>query len=248
MKSATAVANGLGGPATKTTEKLSYTNATALFPFLLVAAPPLLVLYLYYAIVHGDGSVAFLLQLWAKDGFIRTTASVAAPYLLGSRTAWKIIGCYAAFELALMRLLPGKRKSGPPSPTGHVPVYTANGVQAYCVTLATFGLLTYLGVIDPGLVYDHLGEILGALNFSAIVLCWLLYFKGKYMPSNSDASVSGSLIFDYYWGTELYPRVLGKPYSNTQSLQCRAASMHDCRCMPLACILHDLTSYSSIIA
>lgn len=210
MKGATVVANGQGWLATKTKEKLSYTNATALFPFLLVAAPPLLVLYLYYAIVHGNGSVAFLLQLWAKDGFIRTTASVAAPYLLGSRTAWKIIAFYAAFELTLMRILPGTKKSGPPSPTGHVPVYTANGVQAYCVTLATFGMLTYLGVIDPGLVYDHLGEILGALNFSAIILCWLLYFKGKYMPSNSDASVSGSLIFDYYWGTELYPRVLGK--------------------------------------
>lgn len=194
----------------KTTERLSYTNATALFPFLLIAAPPLLILYLYYAIVHGDGSVAFLLQLWTKDGFIRTTVSVASPYFLGSRFAWKVLGCYAAFELILMRVLPGQNKSGPPSPTGHVPVYRANGTQAYCVTLATFGLLTYLGVIDPGLVYDHLGEILGALNISAIVLCLLLYFKGKYLPSNSDASVSGSLIFDYYWGTELYPRILGK--------------------------------------
>ena len=210
MKSAIAVAKEQRELAAKTTEKLSYTNATALFPFLLVAAPPLLILYLYYAIVHGDGSVAFLLQLWAKDGFIRTTASVAAPYLLGSRLAWKIIGCYAVFELILMRILPGQKKCGPPSPTGHVPVYRANGAQAYCVTLTTFGLLTYLGVIDPGLVYDHLGELLGALNISAIVLCWLLYFKGKYLPSNSDSSVSGSLIFDYYWGTELYPRILGK--------------------------------------
>lgn len=177
---------------------MSYTNATALFPFLLVGVPPLLILYLYYAIVHGDGSVAILLLMWAKDLFITTTASVAAPYLFGSRLAWKVLGCYAASELLLMRVLPGQMQTGPPSPTGHVPVYQANR------------LLTYLGVIDPGLVYDHLGEILGALNISAIVLCWLLYFKGKYLPSNSDASVSGNLIFDYYWGTELYPRVLGK--------------------------------------
>ena len=177
---------------------MSYTNATALFPFLLVGVPPLLILYLYYAIVHGDGSVAILLLMWAKDLFITTTASVAAPYLFGSRLAWKVLGCYAASELLLMHVLPGQMQTGPPSPTGHVPVYQANR------------LLTYLGVIDPGLVYDHLGEILGALNISAIVLCWLLYFKGKYLPSNSDASVSGNLIFDYYWGTELYPRVLGK--------------------------------------
>ena len=127
----------------KTAETLSYTNATALFPFLLVGVPPLLILYIYYAIVHGDGSVAILLLMWAKDLFITTTASVAAPYLFGSRVAWKVLGCYAASELLLMRVLPGQMQTGPPSPTGHFPVYQANG------------LLTYLGVIDPGLVYDH---------------------------------------------------------------------------------------------
>merc|ERR1712078_7644 len=30
---------------------------------------------------------------------------------------------------------------------------------------------------------------------------------GLYFPSSSDAGSSGSLIYDYYWGTELYPRV-----------------------------------------
>ena len=102
MKGATAaVAKEKGELAAKTAGKVSYTNAT----------------------VHGDGSVAFLLQTWAKDGFITTTASVAAPYLFVSRLAWKVLGCYAAFELLLMRVLPGQMQSGPPSPTDHVPVY-----------------------------------------------------------------------------------------------------------------------------
>ena len=102
MKSTTAaVAKEKGELAAKTAGKVSYTNAT----------------------VHGDGSVAFLLQTWAKDGFITATASVAAPYLFVSRLAWKVLGCYAAFELLLMRVLPGQMQSGPPSPTDHVPVY-----------------------------------------------------------------------------------------------------------------------------
>ena len=58
-----------------------------------------------------------------RDGFITTTASVAAPYLFVSRLAWKVLGCYAAFELLLMRVLPGQMQSGRPSPTDHVPVY-----------------------------------------------------------------------------------------------------------------------------
>ena len=71
----------------------------------------MLILYLYYAIVHGDGSVAILLLMWAKDLFITTTASVAAPYLFGSRLAWKVLGCYVASELLLMRVLPGQMQT-----------------------------------------------------------------------------------------------------------------------------------------
>jgi 7-dehydrocholesterol reductase len=37
----------------------------------------------------------------------------------------------------------------------------------------------------------------------------VLYFKGRFAPSSSDSSHTGNFIFDYYWGTELYPRVLG---------------------------------------
>ena len=194
MKGATAaVAKEKGELAAKTAGKVSYTNAT----------------------VHGDGSVAFLLQTWAKDGFITTTASVAAPYLFVSRLAWKVLGCYAAFELLLMRVLPGQMQSGPPSPTGHV--LCTHGVLRRTRHVRTAHVPWR---VDPGLVYDHLGEILGALNISAVVLCWLLYFKGKYLPSNSDASVSGNLIFDYYWGTELYPRVLGKSIRTGGSCHC----------------------------
>ena len=34
-----------------------------------------------------------------------------------------------------------------------------------------------LGIFDPGVVYDHLGECLQVLNISALVLCLLLYVK-----------------------------------------------------------------------
>jgi 7-dehydrocholesterol reductase len=42
-----------------------------------------------------------------------------------------------------------------------------------------------------------------------LVFCLLLYFKGIYAPSTTDHSSTGNFIFDYYWGTELYPRILG---------------------------------------
>lgn len=44
-----------------------------------------------------------------------------------------------------------------------------------------------------------------------------LYLKGNFAPSSSDHGSSGNLLFDYYWGTELYPRILRwdvKQFSN----------------------------------
>ncbi len=32
-------------------------------------------------------------------------------------------------------------------------------------------------------------------------------FPRRYMPSTPDAGSTGSALFDYFWGTELYPRV-----------------------------------------
>ena len=194
---------------TEKKKQLSYTNTTAFFPLLLIMIPPLIVLYLLYASVYLNGSLSAMLELWASQGFVSTTVKIALPYLLGSWTAWKIVASYAIFELILMRVLPGRYKEGPPSPAGNVPVYKANGVQAYFFTLATFCILTYFGFINPSLVYNHYGEIIGALNLTAVISCCFLYLKGRYYPSSTDASHSGNLIFDYYWGTELYPRILG---------------------------------------
>jgi len=43
----------------------------------------------------------------------------------------------------------------------------------------------------------------------SLLLCVLLYLKGRFMPSTTDSGCSGNIIFDYYWGTELYPRIFG---------------------------------------
>ena len=150
MKGATAgVAKEKGELAARTAGKVSYTNAT----------------------VHGDGSVAFLLQTWAKDGFITTTASVAAPYLFVSRLAWKVLGCYAAFELLLMRVLPGQMR-----PVRPVLRVTSCVPTAYCVALATFGLLTYLGVSTLGLsttIWERSSELSISLQSSCAGCCTL---------------------------------------------------------------------------
>mmetsp|Transcript_1274 Transcript_1274/g.1857 ORF Transcript_1274/g.1857 Transcript_1274/m.1857 type:complete len:86 (-) Transcript_1274:29-286(-) len=75
--------------------------------------------------------------------------------------------------------------------------------------MITCCVLTQMQLVDPGFIYNHLGEILTQLNISALLLCVFLYFKGLHFPSTQDAGSSGNILMDFYWGTELYPKVAG---------------------------------------
>lgn len=87
------------------------------------------------------------------------------------------------------------------------PVAQANGVQCYLLTGAAFAASWRLGWLDPGDVYDHFGEILAALNLASFGFCFFLLAKGHIAPSSSDSGSCGSLLYDFYWGMELYPRL-----------------------------------------
>jgi 7-dehydrocholesterol reductase len=109
-----------------------------------------------------------------------------------------------------MRALPGKRFEGPVTPNGHVPVYTANGLAAFVLTLGLYATASWgLGWFAPSILYDRFGELLGASNTFAMLFCVVLYLKGRFAPSGPDAGTTGNVAFDYFQGPELYPRILG---------------------------------------
>ena len=120
---------------------------------------------------------------------------------------------YCVFALTLMRVVPGKTVYGPLTPKGNRPQYKDNGFSCFLITIATFALLTVVCKtrfsVSPSIIYDRFDEVLALLNIFSLLLCLALYVKGLVAPSSSDSGSSGNVIFDYYWGTELYPRVLG---------------------------------------
>jgi len=120
------------------------------------------------------------------------------------------LGVFAALQLTLMKAVPGKLFYGPVTKEGNIPVYKANGIYCYLITMALFLIGSYgLGIFSPTIVYDHFGPILASLTFFSFLFCLFLYFKGKYFPSSSDSGTTGNFLFDFYWGTELYPRIFG---------------------------------------
>jgi len=179
-------------------------------PALLISVCPPTAMLVWYTHTALGGSLSALLALFARDGVPATLQRVWGPVFFGTPTAWLMLGVLAATELVLMRLLPGKPFHGPITANGNVPVYKANGVLAFVVTGGLFvGASVGAGLFSPTIIYDHFGGLLGALNVFSVAFCGMLYLKGRYAPSSSDHGTSGNPLFDYYWGTELYPRVLG---------------------------------------
>lgn len=123
-----------------------------------------------------------------------------------------------------MRILPGKTFHGPITPNGNVPVYKDNGFLAFLVTMVTFWVASFgLNLFSASILYDNLGALLGSLNVFSLIFCVFLYLNGRFFPSSTDSGITQNVLFDYYWGTELYPRVLG--WSLKKFITCRFGMM-----------------------
>lgn len=195
-----------------------------LVPLTLLTTCPPFVLVLWYTHTQLGGSLAELWAMMQAHGIFATIWEIWRPHLFGSGPAWAILGIFAAIQLVFLRVLPGRTVYGPVTPAGNVPEYRDNGLLAFTLTQGGFLALSYgAGLFDASILYTHLGDILGALNVFSLVFCLGLYLKGRFAPSTADHGLSGNPIFDYYWGTELYPRVLG--WDVKQFTNCRFGMM-----------------------
>uniref|UniRef100_A0A6U1VU29 7-dehydrocholesterol reductase n=1 Tax=Vannella robusta TaxID=1487602 RepID=A0A6U1VU29_9EUKA len=137
--------------------------------------------------------------------------------------AWIIVGVFVTYQVLLMLILPGKTIKGPATPIhNNEPIHKVNGFSSFVITLLSYevasgDLLTFIGAqlgaewnyrLFPGsILFDHWLDLLGAFTWFSVGVCLLLYVKGIYFPSSSDSGSSGNLVFDFYWGTELYPKI-----------------------------------------
>lgn len=181
----------------------------AVGPILLMAVTPAFsIVYSYVCSSHHQGN--FLSFFWTilqddRSWFQILYSIWPDPF---DRETLTVLGCFMAFQVLLMKLAPGKEFVATMTPTGHRPVYKANGMVSYIVTLVTLIALDFFGIYNIARVYDKFGNILSSMNVFALVFCALLTVKGYVAPSSTDHGSNGDIVYDFYWGMELYPRIL----------------------------------------
>ena len=204
-------------------------------PLFLMCVPPFFALLMWYIMYEKHGKLdEFYTEFCLKDGKTFDASYLGSKlsdfvyekmYLYAlDTTAWKVIFSYMAFELALMKIAPGKEFKGVPTAAGNIPIYKANGMQSYFASIAVLLGIHYSGIYNISWVYDNMGQLLACMNIFSLLFCVMLYFKGLYFPSTTDSGSCGNPIIDIFWGTELYPRILGwdiKTFTN-----CRFGMMY----------------------
>lgn len=191
-------------------------QGTFMVPFILITCPLLCQLLAY--ITSPEANLAGRqaegltgLFAWASTNFpecFRTLLEIGLS-IRPTMLAAQFVAGFAGLALVL-DVLPGPDAEGPPTGTGHVPVYRDNGLY-FCIAFCSLFSFASLGLgwFDFGIIYDEFPGIVAVLNIVGLSLSFFLMVKGLYFPSTSDSGSTGSYWVDYYWGTELYPRVMG---------------------------------------
>ena len=128
----------------------------------------------WLAITKFDASPTLFYAWASKAGLKGVAAAWPTPF---NAEAWTYLAAFGFLQAALQLLLPGKKVTGPVTPRGNVPVYYANGVLSYFVTLALLGGTAVAGIWRPERVYDVFGEMLSSLNAFSLLLCLALWAK-----------------------------------------------------------------------
>jgi len=180
-------------------------------PLLIIIWSQVMAIVIARAVKRGKGDLIGTVQHIGDDikekGPLDALFKNEDEWLFADPGTWEMIGVYMLVQLILMKFMPGPLYDGPISPMGNVPVYKDNCFLCYIASFYLFALGVYFELFKGGIVYDKLENFIASMNLFALLFCVGLYVKGSVAPSSTDSGLSGNMIFDYYWGTELYPRI-----------------------------------------
>lgn len=187
--------------------------------FLLFFVPNVVVCAISFVVTYAS-SVAEALQ----HGLLSFWYDAWTLHGAGTPQTWVFLAIFTAYSGLSLLILPGETYYGPPTLTGHRPVYRKTGFMYYIITMAIAAFILLVQDARAWSIYRNLPGVAVSLTVIAYVVPVLLYIKGRLKPSAGEHGTTGSFIFDFYWGLELYPRI-GERLDIKQWTNCRFGMM-----------------------
>ncbi|KAF4968707.1 hypothetical protein FZEAL_10348 [Fusarium zealandicum] len=176
---------------------------------LIAASPailaPLASISVFITLAQFDGSFSSYGRAVMKEGLWDICARYG-PQI--SRKGMLAVVAWVGLQALLFRYLPGKVQNGQYTPAGYLLSYRINGLSAWVITHVLYGVLSWLGVLDPGFIPRNWSSLIGAMNLAGFVITAFVFVKAYVIPTHpEDRKFSGSSLYDFYMGIELNPRL-----------------------------------------
>ncbi|KAH6929362.1 hypothetical protein HPB50_026844 [Hyalomma asiaticum] len=147
------------------------------------------------------------IPLALESGFLIFMWESCTAHGLGPRDCWQFILAFSLYSSLSIEALRGKKYWGPTTSSGHKPVYWNTGFTYYLMTIGLAALVLLKEDLPCFAIYQSLPGFTVALVIAGAFVSVLLFLMGTMDPSPGEYGVTGNIVFDFYWGIELYPRI-----------------------------------------
>ncbi|KAL0967485.1 hypothetical protein UPYG_G00252850 [Umbra pygmaea] len=145
-----------------------------------------------------------------EDASLMSSPPLPALHSMWDTKAFGIVVLWFLFQAVLYMLPVGKVVEGMPLKSGERLKYRMNTLHAFVLTVAALAGLVHQEV-DLGYIHSHFLQLAVSSLLLSALLSVYLYVRSRWASQDhlSPGGNSGSLIYDFFMGSELNPRIKG---------------------------------------
>ena len=163
-----------------------------------------------YCLEANNGNIIIPTSVDSLVGHVSAVGNLIMTKGIPSNTTWIAYFFFFFVQLVLAAIMPGLTMEGlPTAPHGIRLKYHCNGYSCYYLCLFGLFLVNHLGIFPLTYMADNFGECLIASMLIADITTvgWYIYGLLVADEHNGKSSRTGIMIYDFFMGTILYPRL-----------------------------------------
>lgn len=169
-----------------------------------------ILIYFWYCLETNSGNIVIPTSVGSLTSHLSAAYELILTKGIPSKTIWIAYFFFFLVQLVLAGFMPGITMQGlPTAPHGKRLNYHCNGYSCYYLCLIGLFVVHYLDIFPITFLAENFGQCLFASMIIADVtaVAWYLYGLAFADEHNGKASRTGNVIYDFFMGSILYPRI-----------------------------------------